>query len=34
MGRAARRRVLDLFTWENAARQMVDVYQEVIDAHR
>jgi glycosyltransferase involved in cell wall biosynthesis len=33
MGRAARRRVLDLFTWENAARQMVDVYQEVIDAH-
>lgn len=34
MGRAARRRVLDLFTWENAARQMVDVYHEVIDAHR
>jgi len=34
MGRAARRRVLDLFTWENAARQMADVYQEVIDAHR
>ncbi len=34
MGRAARRRVLDLFTWENAARKMVDVYQEVIDAHR
>ena len=34
MGRAARRRVLDLFTWENAARQMADVYREVIDAHR
>ncbi len=34
MGHAARRRVLDLFTWENAARQMVDVYREVIDAHR
>lgn len=34
MGRAARKRVLKEFTWENAARQMVRVYQEVIDAHR
>jgi len=34
MGRAARRRILEFFTWENAARQMVDVYREVIDAHR
>lgn len=33
MGRAARRRVLGLFTWENAAKQMVEVYQEVIGAH-
>lgn len=33
MGQAARRRVLHLFTWENAARQMVKVYQEVIHAH-
>jgi len=34
MGQAARRRVLNLFTWENAARQMVEVYREVVDAHR
>jgi glycosyltransferase involved in cell wall biosynthesis len=34
MGKAARERVLKLFTWENAARQMVEVYRETIDAHR
>jgi glycosyltransferase involved in cell wall biosynthesis len=34
MGQTARERVLKLFTWENAARQMVEVYQEAIDAHR
>ncbi|NWF56398.1 MAG: glycosyltransferase family 4 protein [Syntrophaceae bacterium] len=34
MGKAARDRVLKLFTWENAARQMVEVYREAIDAHR
>ena len=34
MGQAARRRVMDLFTWEKAARQMVEVYREVLDAHR
>jgi glycosyltransferase involved in cell wall biosynthesis len=34
MGQAARRRVLSLFTWEKAARQMVEVYKEAIDAHR
>ena len=34
MGKAARERVLRLFTWENAARQMVEVYREAIDAHR
>jgi glycosyltransferase involved in cell wall biosynthesis len=34
LGKAARERVLRLFTWENAARQMVEVYQEVMDAHR
>jgi glycosyltransferase involved in cell wall biosynthesis len=33
MGRAARLRVQNLFTWEKAARQMVEVYREVIDAH-
>ena len=32
-GKAARKRVLKLFTWKNAARQMVEVYQEAIDAH-
>ncbi len=33
MGQAGRRRVVNLFTWENAARQMVEVYREAIDAH-
>jgi glycosyltransferase involved in cell wall biosynthesis len=34
MGQAGRRRVTTLFTWENAARQTVEVYRETIDAHR
>lgn len=34
IGKAARQRVLKTFTWENAARQMVNVYQEAIDAYR
>jgi glycosyltransferase involved in cell wall biosynthesis len=34
MGKAARERILKFFTWENAARQMVEVYRETIDAHR
>ena len=34
IGKAARQRVLQLFTWEGAARQMVEVYREAIDAHR
>jgi glycosyltransferase involved in cell wall biosynthesis len=33
MGQAGRRRVIDRFTWEKAARQMVEVYREAIDAH-
>jgi len=33
MGQAGRRRVMDRFTWESAARQMVEVYRETIDAH-
>jgi glycosyltransferase involved in cell wall biosynthesis len=33
MGQMARRRVMNLFTWEKAARQMVEVYREVLDAH-
>jgi glycosyltransferase involved in cell wall biosynthesis len=33
MGQAGRRRVTTLFTWETAARQMVEVYREAIDAH-
>jgi len=33
MGQAARQRVLSLFTWEKAARQMVEVYKETIDAY-
>ncbi len=33
MGQAARRRILECFTWEKAARQMVEIYREVIDDH-
>jgi len=33
MGQAGRRRVINLFTWEKTARQMVEVYYEAIDAH-
>lgn len=33
MGKAARKRILDVFTWENAAREMEVMYKEVIDAH-
>jgi len=34
MGKAARKRVLAAFTWENAAKEMVKVYEEVISAYR
>jgi len=34
LGKDARKRVLAKFTWENAAREMVSVYEEVIRAHR
>ncbi|MBP7583489.1 MAG: glycosyltransferase family 4 protein [Spirochaetes bacterium] len=34
MGKAARKRVLATFTWENAAKEMVKVYGEVIRAYR
>lgn len=34
MGKAARQRILETFTWENAAREMVKVYEEVIGAYR
>lgn len=33
LGRAARQRVLALFRWEEAARQLLTVYRETIDAH-
>lgn len=33
MGMAARERVKKIFTWENAARRMVEVYEETINAH-
>ena len=33
MGKEARKRVLNTFTWENAAREMEAVYREAIDAH-
>ncbi len=34
IGKAARKRVLAAFTWENAAKEMVKVYEEVIRAYR
>jgi glycosyltransferase involved in cell wall biosynthesis len=34
MGKAARARVLEKFTWENAAKELIAVYEEVIRAHR
>ncbi len=34
MGRAARRRIEETFTWEGAAREMEKVYREVIRAYR
>ncbi|MDY6933143.1 MAG: glycosyltransferase family 4 protein [Spirochaetota bacterium] len=33
MGKIARKRVLKKFTWENAAKEMVNVYEEVIGAN-
>ncbi len=33
IGKEARKRVLKIFTWENAAREMVDIYQEEVDAY-
>jgi len=34
MGKRARKRVLEMFTWENAAKEMVQEYEEVIHAYR
>lgn len=34
MGKAARQRILQTFTWRKTAEQLVRVYTEVIDAHR
>ncbi len=33
MGKAARKRILETFTWSNATRDMVKVYEEVISAN-
>ena len=33
MWKAARKRITEVFTWENAAREMEKVYREVIDAY-
>ena len=33
MGKAARKRMLEVFTWENAAKEMVDIYKGVINAN-
>ncbi len=33
MGKAARKRIKEVFTWENAAKEMVEMYKGVIDAH-
>jgi glycosyltransferase involved in cell wall biosynthesis len=34
LGKAGRKRVLEIFTWESAARELVKMYEEVINAHR
>jgi glycosyltransferase involved in cell wall biosynthesis len=34
LGKAGRKRVLEIFTWENAAGELVKMYEEVINAHR
>jgi glycosyltransferase involved in cell wall biosynthesis len=34
IGKAGRKRILELFTWENAAKELVGMYEEVINAHR
>ena len=34
MGKAARKRILSVFTWENAAREMETIYEETINAYR
>ncbi|MCL2155463.1 MAG: glycosyltransferase family 4 protein [Leptospirales bacterium] len=33
MGRAARKRIIEVFTWRNAALSIVETYKEVIDAY-
>lgn len=33
MGQAARQRILNLFSWERAARELIEVYREVINAY-
>jgi glycosyltransferase involved in cell wall biosynthesis len=33
MGRAARKRIMEVFTWRNAALEIVQTYKEVIDAY-
>ncbi|TFH43798.1 MAG: glycosyltransferase family 1 protein [Chrysiogenales bacterium] len=33
MGKAGRKRVLEVFTWENAAKELVAMYEGVINAH-
>jgi len=33
IGKEARKRVLKIFTWENAAKEMVEIYQEEVDAY-
>ncbi len=34
MGKAARKRVLEVFTWKNAAYELVKMYEEAINAYR
>jgi MMP alpha-(1->4)-mannosyltransferase len=33
IGKAGRKRILEIFTWENAAKEMVDAYEESISAY-
>ena len=34
LGKEGRKRILKLFTWENAAQELENIYEEVISAHR
>ena len=34
LGKAARKRIVEIFNWENATRELVKCYEEAINAYR